>query len=53
MQYYKNPPIYVGTGEAAKILKLSVATVQTMADKGCFTTYITAGKHRRIKYDSS
>jgi excisionase family DNA binding protein len=52
MHYFKDSQGYVGTGTAAKILNVSVGTVQSMVDRGFLTTYTTAGKHRRIKYDA-
>jgi len=52
MHYLKDSQDYVGTGTAAKILNVSVGTVQSMVDRGLLATFTTAGKHRRIKYDA-
>lgn len=39
---------YFSTSQAAKVLGLSVGTVQRMVEKGAFKAYITQGGHRRI-----
>lgn len=39
---------YVSTSQAAKMLGLSVGTVQRMVQKGVFTAFVTQGGHRRI-----
>ena len=50
----KNSPMppnlqaYVSTSQAAKMLGLSVGTVQRMVQKGIFKAFITHGGHRRI-----
>lgn len=43
---------FLSTREAAKLLCLSIATVQKMADNGKLDTWTTAGGHRRICADS-
>jgi excisionase family DNA binding protein len=43
---------YVGTSFAAKMLNLSVGTVQKLVNEGNLTAYMTSGGHRRISYDS-
>lgn len=45
-------PIYVGTTFAAKMLHLSVGTVQKLIDSGSLPAHLTAGGHRRISYDT-
>jgi excisionase family DNA binding protein len=47
----KNPQItqtYVSTSQAAKMLGLSVGTVQRMVQHGVFKAFVTHGGHRRI-----
>lgn len=39
---------YFSTSQAAKILGLSVGTIQRMVENGVFKAYITQGGHRRI-----
>ena len=39
---------YFSTSQAAKMLGLSVGTVQRMVEKGAFKAFITQGGHRRI-----
>lgn len=39
---------YFSTSQAAKILGLSVGTVQRMVENGIFKAYVTQGGHRRI-----
>lgn len=39
---------YVSTSQAAKMLGLSVGTVQRMVQKGVFKAFVTHGGHRRI-----
>jgi excisionase family DNA binding protein len=39
---------YVSTSQAAKILGLSVGTVQRMVETGVFKAFVTQGGHRRI-----
>lgn len=48
----KNTPNYVSTSQAAKMLGLSVGTVQRMVQNGVFKAFITHGGHRRILSDS-
>lgn len=43
---------YVGTSFAAKMLNLSVGTVQTLVSKGELPAYLTSGGHRRIPYNA-
>ncbi|ALK87528.1 helix-turn-helix domain-containing protein [Limnohabitans sp. 63ED37-2] len=47
----KTPPnnqTYVSTSQAAKMLGLSVGTVQRMVQNGVFKAFVTHGGHRRI-----
>lgn len=39
---------YFSTSQAAKMLGLSVGTIQRMVEKGAFKAFITQGGHRRI-----
>lgn len=41
-------PSYFSTSQAAKILGLSVGTVQRMVETGVFKAFVTQGGHRRI-----
>jgi excisionase family DNA binding protein len=41
-------PQYVSTSQAAKVLGLSVGTVQRMVQNGVFKAFVTHGGHRRI-----
>ena len=41
-------PTYFSTSQAAKILGLSVGTVQRMVETGVFRAFVTQGGHRRI-----
>jgi excisionase family DNA binding protein len=41
-----------GTSKAAKLLQLSVGTVQSLADKKVLHAWITEGGHRRISFES-
>lgn len=45
-----NPSLqtYISTSQAAKILGLSVGTVQRMVQNGVFKAFVTHGGHRRI-----
>ena len=43
---------YVSTSQAAKILNLSLGTVQRMVDRGLLESFITEGRHRRILFRS-
>jgi excisionase family DNA binding protein len=43
---------YVSTSQAAKILGLSVGTVQRMVQNGVFKAFVTHGGHRRILSES-
>ena len=45
-------PAYCGTSTAAKLLQLSVGTVQSLADKKVLHAWITEGGHRRISLES-
>ena len=42
------PQAYFSTSQAAKILSLSVGTIQRMVESGVFKAYVTQGGHRRI-----
>ena len=47
----KNHPIhpnYFSTSQAAKMLGLSVGTIQRMVENGVFKAFVTQGGHRRI-----
>jgi excisionase family DNA binding protein len=48
MKNTQSPSPYVSTSQAAKMLGLSVGTVQRMVQKGVFKAFITQGGHRRI-----
>ncbi|MBP6277719.1 MAG: helix-turn-helix domain-containing protein [Limnohabitans sp.] len=39
---------YFSTSQAAKMLSLSVGTIQRMVGNGVFKAYVTQGGHRRI-----
>lgn len=39
---------YFSTSQAAKVLGLSVGTIQRMVEKGVFKAFVTQGGHRRI-----
>jgi excisionase family DNA binding protein len=41
-------PQYFSTSQAAKVLGLSVGTVQRMVQNGVFKAFVTHGGHRRI-----
>lgn len=41
-------PAYFSTSQAAKMLGLSVGTVQRMVENGIFKAFVTQGGHRRI-----
>ena len=43
---------YLSTGQAAKLLGLTIATVQKMTENGVLSAYVTPGGHRRILYSS-
>jgi excisionase family DNA binding protein len=43
---------YCGTSYAAKLLNLSVGTVQTLVEKNELTAWKTQGGHRRISIQS-
>jgi excisionase family DNA binding protein len=45
-------PACCGTSKAAKLLQLSVGTVQSLADKKVLHAWITEGGHRRISFES-
>ena len=44
---------FLSTREAARILCLSIGTVQKMVDSGTLEAWATAGGHRRIRADSA
>lgn len=48
----QNPNEYVSTGEAAKILRVSIGTIHNMADAGEISSWRTLGGHRRISRKS-
>lgn len=48
MKTPQNTQTYVSTSHAARILGLSVGTVQRMVQNGVFKAFITHGGHRRI-----
>ena len=41
-------PAYFSTSQAAKVLGLSVGTIQRMVESGVFKAFVTQGGHRRI-----
>lgn len=43
---------YLSTGQAAKMLGLTIATIQKMTETGILSAYMTPGGHRRILYSS-
>ena len=48
MKNDKLSPAYFSTSEVAKVLGLSVGTVQRMVEHGVFKAFVTQGGHRRI-----
>ena len=48
MKTPQNNQTYVSTSQAAKMLGLSVGTVQRMVQNGVFKAFVTHGGHRRI-----
>lgn len=48
MKNAHSTPPYFSTTQAAKMLGLSVGTVQRMVEKGAFKAFLTQGGHRRI-----
>lgn len=48
MKAQQNPQNYLSTSQAAKVLGLSVGTVQRMVQNGVFKAFVTHGGHRRI-----
>jgi excisionase family DNA binding protein len=48
MKTTQNPQNYFSTSQAAKVLGLSVGTVQRMVQNGVFKAFVTHGGHRRI-----
>ncbi len=48
MKTPQNPQNYYSTSQAAKVLGLSVGTVQRMVQNGVFKAFVTHGGHRRI-----
>jgi excisionase family DNA binding protein len=52
---YKQPEMagsYVGTSHAAKIMQLSVGTIQKLVKEGQLPAFLTTGGHRRIPYEA-
>jgi excisionase family DNA binding protein len=52
MQIQNNIEEYLSTGQAAKLLGLTIATIQKMTENGILSAYMTPGGHRRILYSS-
>lgn len=52
MEMQNNTEEYLSTGQAAKLLGLTISTVQKMTEKGVLSAYVTPGGHRRILYSS-
>jgi excisionase family DNA binding protein len=48
MKATQNNQNYISTSQAARMLGLSVGTVQRMVENGAFKAFITHGGHRRI-----
>ena len=48
MKNTHTPQTYVSTSQAARMLGLSVGTVQRMVQNGVFKAFVTHGGHRRI-----
>jgi excisionase family DNA binding protein len=48
MKTDQNKQTYISTSQAAKMLGLSIGTVQRMVQSGLFTAFLTHGGHRRI-----
>lgn len=48
MKNTQKPQTYISTSQAARMLGLSVGTVQRMVQNGVFKAYVTHGGHRRI-----
>lgn len=48
MKNHQSPQTYISTSQAAKMLGLSVGTVQRMVQNGAFKAFVTDGGHRRI-----
>lgn len=48
MKNHQINPNYFSTSQAAKMLGLSVGTIQRMVENGVFKAFITQGGHRRI-----
>lgn len=48
MKATQNTQNYISTSQAAKMLGLSVGTVQRMVQNGAFKAFVTDGGHRRI-----
>lgn len=52
MRNPQSPQTYISTSQAAKMLGLSVGTVQRMVQNGVFKALVTHGGHRRILSES-
>jgi excisionase family DNA binding protein len=52
MKNHQSPQTYISTSQAAKMLGLSVGTVQRMVQNGVFKAFVTHGGHRRILTES-
>jgi excisionase family DNA binding protein len=52
MEMQENIEEYLSTGQAAKLLGLTIATVQKMTKNGVLDAYVTPGGHRRILHSS-
>lgn len=52
MRNNQSPQTYISTSQAAKMLGLSVGTVQRMVQNGVFKAFVTHGGHRRILSES-
>lgn len=52
MEKQFNSEEFLSTGQAAKLLGLTIATVQKMTESGLLSAYMTPGGHRRILYSS-
>jgi excisionase family DNA binding protein len=48
MEMQHNIEEYLSTGQAAKLLGLTISTVQKMTEEGVLSAYVTPGGHRRI-----
>lgn len=52
MKNHRTSQTYISTSQAAKMLGLSVGTVQRMVQNGVFKAFVTHGGHRRILSES-